>query len=135
MGTPARPAGAWLAVIFVSFGLFAPSNYTVIVSLMVASLCVAGDLPGPRTRSAVQRSHPDSERPAAQSAGAARGASGAASPVSRPARRDSAIPLVSAAARIRPAAGAPAREDEQHRAAGRTEQCGRGLGYGDRERV
>lgn len=36
--------GAWLAVIFTSFGLFAPSNNTVIVALMLASLCVAGSI-------------------------------------------------------------------------------------------
>lgn len=36
--------GAWLALIFTSFGLFAPSNNTVIVALMVASLCVSGSL-------------------------------------------------------------------------------------------
>lgn len=36
--------GAWLAVIFMSFGLFAPSNHTVIVALMLASLCVAGSI-------------------------------------------------------------------------------------------
>lgn len=36
--------GAWLTVIFTSFGLFAPSNNTVIVALMVASLCVAGSI-------------------------------------------------------------------------------------------
>jgi hypothetical protein len=35
---------AWLAVIFASFGLFAPPNHTVIVALMVASLCVAGSI-------------------------------------------------------------------------------------------
>jgi len=36
--------GVWLAVIFTSFGLFAPSNGTVVVALMVASLSVAGCL-------------------------------------------------------------------------------------------
>jgi len=36
--------GAWLALIFTSFGLFAPSNNTVIVALMVASLCVSGSI-------------------------------------------------------------------------------------------
>jgi hypothetical protein len=36
--------GAWLAVIFTSFGLFAPSNHTAIVALMVASLCVSGSI-------------------------------------------------------------------------------------------
>jgi hypothetical protein len=35
---------AWLAVIFSSFGLFAPSNTTVVVALLVASLCVAGSI-------------------------------------------------------------------------------------------
>jgi len=35
---------AWLTIIFTSFGLFAPSNHTVIVALMVASLCVAGSI-------------------------------------------------------------------------------------------
>jgi len=35
---------AWLALIFTSFGVFAPSNPTVIVALMVASLCVAGSI-------------------------------------------------------------------------------------------
>jgi hypothetical protein len=35
---------AWLAVIFSSFGLFAPSNTTVVVVLLVASLCVAGSI-------------------------------------------------------------------------------------------
>jgi len=34
----------WLAVIFMSFGLFAPTNQTAIVALMVASLCVAGSI-------------------------------------------------------------------------------------------
>jgi hypothetical protein len=32
----------WLAIIFASFGLFAPANFTVIGSLVVASLSVAG---------------------------------------------------------------------------------------------
>jgi len=32
----------WLAVIFVSFGLFAPSNATVIISLFVSALSVSG---------------------------------------------------------------------------------------------
>lgn len=32
----------WLAIIFVSFGLFAPSNNTVVATLMVAALSVAG---------------------------------------------------------------------------------------------
>ena len=36
--------GAWLTVIFASFGLFAPANGTVVVALMVASLSVAGCL-------------------------------------------------------------------------------------------
>ena len=35
---------AWLAVIFISFGVFAPSNPTVVVALMVASLSVAGSI-------------------------------------------------------------------------------------------
>ncbi len=35
---------AWLTVIFTSFGLFAPSNSTVVVALMVASLSVAGSI-------------------------------------------------------------------------------------------
>jgi len=34
----------WLTVIFISFGLFAPSNSTVVVALMVASLSVAGSI-------------------------------------------------------------------------------------------
>lgn len=33
---------AWLAIIFLSFGLFAPSNATVIVALMVAAISVSG---------------------------------------------------------------------------------------------
>jgi hypothetical protein len=32
----------WLIALFVSFGLFAPSNYTVIVSLFVAAAAVCG---------------------------------------------------------------------------------------------
>jgi hypothetical protein len=32
----------WLAVLFVSFGLFAPSNTTVVVALMFAALSVSG---------------------------------------------------------------------------------------------
>lgn len=34
----------WLAAIFTSFGLFAPSNGTVVVALMVAALSVAGSI-------------------------------------------------------------------------------------------
>lgn len=34
----------WLAVIFTSFGLFAPANGTAVVALMVASLSVAGSI-------------------------------------------------------------------------------------------
>lgn len=33
---------AWLTIIFISFGLFAPRNVTVIVSLLVAALSVSG---------------------------------------------------------------------------------------------
>ena len=33
---------AWLAIIFVSVGLFAPPNATVIVALMLSALSVAG---------------------------------------------------------------------------------------------
>jgi hypothetical protein len=32
----------WLAILFISFGMFAPSNATVIVALMMAALAVAG---------------------------------------------------------------------------------------------
>jgi hypothetical protein len=32
----------WLAVIFVSFGLFAPANATVVASLFVSALSVSG---------------------------------------------------------------------------------------------
>jgi hypothetical protein len=32
----------WLAVLFVSFGMFSPSNSTVIVALMLAALSVSG---------------------------------------------------------------------------------------------
>ena len=32
----------WLAIIFISFGLFAPRNVTVVVSLFVASFSVSG---------------------------------------------------------------------------------------------
>lgn len=32
---------SWLAIIFVSFGLFAPSNGTVIAALMIAALSVS----------------------------------------------------------------------------------------------
>ena len=33
---------AWLTIIFISFGLFAPRNVTVIVSLLVSALSVSG---------------------------------------------------------------------------------------------
>jgi hypothetical protein len=33
---------AWLAIIFISFGLFAPRNVTVVVSLLVSALSVSG---------------------------------------------------------------------------------------------
>ena len=33
---------AWLAIIFISFGLFAPRNLTVIVSLLISALSVSG---------------------------------------------------------------------------------------------
>jgi hypothetical protein len=36
--------GVWLAVIFTSFGLFAPANGTVVVALMAASLSVAASI-------------------------------------------------------------------------------------------
>jgi len=32
----------WLAILFVSFGMFAPSNSTVVIALMMAALAVAG---------------------------------------------------------------------------------------------
>jgi hypothetical protein len=32
----------WVAVIFLSFGLFAPANTTVVVSLFICSVSVAG---------------------------------------------------------------------------------------------
>jgi hypothetical protein len=32
----------WLAVLFVSFGLFSPSNGTVVATLMLAALSVSG---------------------------------------------------------------------------------------------
>ena len=42
----ARPflvvVACWLAIIFFSFGLFAPSNHTVVVTLLVAALSVSG---------------------------------------------------------------------------------------------
>jgi len=31
----------WLAILFISFGMFAPSNSTVVVSLMMAALAVS----------------------------------------------------------------------------------------------
>jgi hypothetical protein len=33
---------AWLTIIFISFGLFAPRNMTVVVSLFVSALSVSG---------------------------------------------------------------------------------------------
>lgn len=33
---------AWLAILFVSFGLFAPANGTAVAALMVSALAVAG---------------------------------------------------------------------------------------------
>ena len=32
----------WLAVLFISFGMFSPSNGTVVMSLMLAALSVSG---------------------------------------------------------------------------------------------
>ena len=32
----------WLSIIFISFGLFAPTNATVVVSLLAAALSVSG---------------------------------------------------------------------------------------------
>ena len=32
----------WLAILFVSFGMFAPSNSTVIIALVMAALAVTG---------------------------------------------------------------------------------------------
>ena len=32
---------SWLTVLFISFGLYAPSNGTVVISLLVSALCVS----------------------------------------------------------------------------------------------
>ena len=49
----------WLGIIFASFGLFAPRNWTVYsVIVPVRAFAVDGRLPHPRARPAVQRLHP-----------------------------------------------------------------------------
>ena len=62
---------AWLAVIFTSFGLFAPPNGTVVVALMVASLSVAGCLfLILELDQAARRGYPDSQHANAHCLGA-----------------------------------------------------------------